>query len=106
MKHPVMSQKDIEALIEAFIQKEQNVLPNPFLVTRIMGSIANRKQHKKFIPVWQGVVMALSFVMAIALGIKAGNMYRSSSNHPGETIMFIDDEEMEHFGFYRQTLNN
>lgn len=106
MKQPVMSQKDIDALIESFIEKERSVSPNPFLATRIMGSIGNIKEHPKFIPVWQGVAMALSFVVAIALGIKAGNMYKSTNSHPSQTVMFMNDEEMEHFGFYRQTLNN
>ena len=106
MKHPVMSQKDIDMLVESFVEEEKSIFPNPFLATRIMGAIGNLKEQEKFIPVWQGVVMALSFIVAIAFGIKAGNMYKSNSSHQSQTVMFVNDEEMEHFGFYRQTLNN
>ena len=99
------NQKHIDRLIDSFIEEERNIPSNPFLATRIMGSIENiGRQQKKLILVWQGLAMALSLVLVTALGIKAGSLYKPSTSHPEQTmVMFVNDESMEHFGFYQQT---
>lgn len=102
-----MGQKDIDALIDSFINEEQNISPNPFLITRVMGLVnAGTKEEKKFFPVWQGMAMALSLFAAVAVGVKAGSLYRPSALRQDQTsVMFMNDEKMEHFKFYQQTPN-
>jgi hypothetical protein len=101
------TQEDIDGFIGAFIEEEQNISPSPFLAVRVMGLIDRRtKEQAKFSPVWQGVAMGLSFIAAIALGIKSGNLYKPGSvNDDHGSVMFMSDEKMEHFRFYQQTLN-
>ncbi|HWI93226.1 MAG TPA: hypothetical protein VNT20_18235 [Flavisolibacter sp.] len=101
------SQNDFDEMIEAFIETERSITANPFLSTRIMASIEGkkRKQHK-FYPTWQNIAMSLGVILAIFAGIKAGSLYHTSQiKNDHATIIFMNDDKMEHFVFYQQTAN-
>jgi hypothetical protein len=101
------SQKDIDMLIDSFIETELHIQPNPFLSTRVMASIGNEKERQnKFYPAWQSIVMFLGIVASIVLGIKAGSLYHTSQDKNDQaTTVFMNDDKMEHFVFYQQTAN-
>jgi hypothetical protein len=103
----MIDKKNIDALIDSFIREEQNTSSNPFLATRVMVLVnVNNKEQGRFFPAWQGVVMALSFLAAIAIGIKAGSLYGKPDLRQDQTsVMYMSDEKMEHFEFYRQAAN-
>lgn len=99
-----MRDSDIEALVNSVIEDERTVPINPFLATQIMGRIQGQNPSQRLlIPVWQGVSMALSFVLVIILGIKEGNLYKTAEPYSKATSVTItSDDNMEHFEFYRQ----
>lgn len=100
-----MRQKDIDGMVDAFVEEERSLSVNPFLATRIMGKIGKGTlETKRLIPAWQGVAMVLSFVLVTGLGIKAGSMYKQAEYHSNATTVVIaSDDTMEHFEFYRET---
>ena len=101
------SQKEIDVMIDSFIEAERNILPNPFLSTRVMASLGSEKSGRnQFYPAWQSIVMSLGVVAAIVLGINAGSLYHTSQVKSDQaTIVLISDDKMEHFVFYQQTAN-
>jgi hypothetical protein len=101
----MISQNDIDSLVDYFVQEERSVPPNPFLATRIMGSINKGGSGlKRLVPAWQGVFMAVSLVLVTSLGIKLGSQYKAPGSSPNQkTVMFVNDETLEHFAFYQQT---
>lgn len=101
------SQEDFDMVIKSFIETELNIPPNPFLSTRVMASIErrNKKQHK-FYFAWQSFAMSLGVILAITAGVKAGSLYNTSEvKRDHATIVFMNDDKMEHFVFYQQTAN-
>lgn len=100
-----MRHTDLDGLVDSLIDDERTVPLNPFLATRIMGIIRGESPGRRvLIPIWQGMAMALSFILVIALGIKAGYMYKTTEPHSNATsVMITSDDNMEHFEFYRQT---
>lgn len=99
-----MRQKDIDSLVDAFVEGERDFTVDPFLATRIMGKISKDGFEQSLIPAWQRVSMVLSFALVTGLGIKAGNMYKQAEYHPNATTVVItSDDTMEHFEFYRET---
>ena len=101
------SQKDIDVMIDSFIETERNIQPNPFLSTRVLASIDSEKERQiKFYPAWQTIVMSLGIVASIVVGIKTGSLYdRSQDKNDQATTVVINDDKMEHFAFYQQTAN-
>lgn len=101
------NQKDIDVMIDSFIETERNIQLNPFLSTRVLASIDGEKERRnKFYPAWQTIVMSLGLVASIVVGIKAGSLYdRSQDKNDQATTVVINDDKMEHFVFYQQTAN-
>lgn len=101
------NRKDIEKRVESFIEEQKNISPNPFLSIRVMALINNdKKERERLSPAWQGFAIALSLIVAMVMGIKAGNLYKPSAlNDDKATVMFMSDDEMEHFAFYQQKSN-
>jgi hypothetical protein len=101
----MISQNDIDKLVDYFVQEERSIPPNPFLATRIIGSISKGGTGlKRLVPAWQGVLMAVSLVLVTSLGIKLGSLYKPAGSSPNQkTVMFVNDETLEHFAFYQQT---
>jgi|GEM_PF-2902391 hypothetical protein len=99
-----MRDSDIDGLVDSVIEEERTVPINPFLATRVMVRIQGRSPRRRpLIPAWQGVSMALSFVLVIILGIKEGNLYKTAEPYSKATSVTItSDDNMEHFEFYRQ----
>ncbi|MGE5520899.1 MAG: hypothetical protein ACM3VS_13290 [Candidatus Dadabacteria bacterium] len=100
------SDKDIDAGIQSFIETERKLAPNPFLATRVMALIDNNNVQKRWVPTWEGIVIAFSLLLAVAGGITAGSLYKPANLTNSTTaVVLINGETMEHFGFYQETSN-
>jgi hypothetical protein len=67
---------------------------------------SDKKERERLSPAWQGFAIALSLIVAMVMGIKAGNLYKPSEfNNDKVAVMFISDDQMEHFAFYQQKSN-
>jgi hypothetical protein len=100
-------QKDIDAIINSFIEDERSSESNPFLSTRVMA-VLNRdhKVRRSWMPAWQTVAMTLSLAVAVVLGIEAGCLYKPAITYEEHAaVLLLNDDQMEHFTFYRQTSN-
>ena len=88
-----------EHYIDDFIRLEKQTEPNPFLITRVMTGIEKlRKPELKRAPVWQVAAVAASIAAVIFLGVSIGNSY--VDNISPETVMNINDRQMENLGYY------
>ena len=72
-------------LAERVINKEKELLPNPFLQTRIMAQIENLETSRnRVIPTYiralRPAVITTSLAAAIFLGVIMGNIYKPSSS--------------------------
>lgn len=98
-------EKDIQQLLENFIGEERNIESNPFLSTRVMAAIAKNgiQDEKRISPVWKTVMIGAGLVVAVFTGITIGSIYQSGNERPG--VVLMNDNNMEHFGFYEQMVN-
>jgi anti-sigma factor RsiW len=74
----------LQMLAERAINKEKELLPNPFLQTRIMARIENPEtSHYRDVPAYMSAlrlaVIATSLAAAIFVGVVMGNIYKPSS---------------------------
>ena len=80
------------------VQKDKEIDPNPFLFTRIMSRIENKKEEtrysKKFIPAF---VFSLLLITGILGGVLMGSLYSGSSNYSNDL-----QEEVSYFNDIRQ----
>ena len=75
----------LQTLAERVINKEKELLPNPFLQTRIMAQIENLETSRnRVIPTYmralRPAVITTSLAAAIFLGVIMGNIYKPSSS--------------------------
>lgn len=98
-------EKDIQQLLENFIGEERNIEPNPFLPIRVMAAITKirMRKEKRILPEWKTVVIGAGLVAAIFTGVTVGSLYQSGNEKPG--VVLMNDNNMEHFGFYEQMVN-
>lgn len=88
-----------EHQIDDFIRREKQTEPNPFLCNRVMANIEKlQKPEEKKIPVWQVAAVSASVAAVVFLGISIGNSY--VDNTSPETVMNINDSQMENLGYY------
>jgi len=88
----------LQTLAERVINKEKELLPNPFLQTRIMAQIENLKTfHNRTTPAYmralKPVIIATSLAAAIFFGVIMGNIYKPSGSAqaiPVELAMIND----------------
>ncbi|MBK6937321.1 MAG: hypothetical protein IPH18_10905 [Chitinophagaceae bacterium] len=73
------TKKDVDFLVEQFIMDEKSIELNPFLTTRVMASLQNRKEVKvkQLSPVWRTAIVTFGFAMAVFIGFAAGNLYNT-----------------------------
>jgi anti-sigma factor RsiW len=92
----------LQTLAERVIEKEKELLPNPFLLTRIMAKIEKTEtERNSVIPAYMRVlrpaIMAASLAAAIFLGVIMGSIYRPAGRNttiPVE-LALIDDAAIE-----------
>lgn len=88
-----------EHQIDDFIRREKQTEPNPFLSSRVMANIEKlQKPEVKKNPVWQVAAVSASVAAVVFLGISIGNSYVDSASP--ETVMNINDSQMENLGYY------
>jgi type VI protein secretion system component VasF len=88
-----------EHQIDDFIRREKQTEPNPFLSSRVMANIEKlQKPEVKKNPVWQVAAVSASVAAVVFLGISIGNSYVDSISP--ETVMNINDSQMENLGYY------
>lgn len=89
-----------EELVDKFVQEEKALEPNSFIATRVMAAVSgHRPGHAvRFAPVWRMAIAVVVLVAAVFTGIAAGNMYNTGA--AGTNAVVINDDAMEHFGFY------
>lgn len=94
--------RDIESMIDGLIQEERAKESNPFLSTRIMAAIEQKRfqTEKRASPIWKTIMVAAGVIAAVFLGISIGNTYETESR--SVSIMLSNDGAMENFSFYTQ----
>lgn len=92
--------KHIEEKVDGFVAEERTTAPNPFMATRIMAAIENYNNPPavQSAPVWRIAIVAVVLALAVVAGVAAGNLYETGTAD-NNTVM-INDDAMEHFGFY------
>ena len=92
----------LQTLAERIIKKEKELLPNPFLQTRIMAQIENLETVRNraiptYMQVLRSAIMATSLAAAIFFGVMMGSYYKPAGR--GTTIpielALIDDAAIE-----------
>lgn len=80
------------------IQKDKEINPNPFLITRILSGIENEKAEpeysKKLVPAF---VFSFILVAGILGGVFMGSLYSGNSNYSNDL-----QEEVSYFNDIRQ----
>lgn len=93
---------------EKYFKEEKQIVSNPFLSTRIMAKIEALEAKAKAlerVPVYsrvlKPVLVAASIVIAVFLGITAGNLYQplQSENSLPEEAIYFDDAGMENLAY-------
>jgi Na+/proline symporter len=93
------NEKHIEELVNRFVKEESGVISNPFMATRIMAAIDNKRRPAvKIAPVWRAAMAAFVLALAVFAGVAAGNLYNEGAAY--NNTVLINDDAMEHFGFY------
>lgn len=97
--------KDVDSLVEQFIVEEKSIGHNPFLSTRIMAALDDRKQLnvKGLSPVLRTAIVSFGFATAVFVGFVAGNLYNTGEKKAD--VVLVNDEAMEHFAFYKDMEN-
>ncbi|NDP19729.1 MAG: hypothetical protein GZ091_01415 [Paludibacter sp.] len=89
-----------EDYINDFINKEKNIEPSPFLVTRIMAKVET--PITKSVRLWQSIAVAASISFVILTGIGIGSTYNSSANY---AELNLNDSNIENFTLYNSADN-
>lgn len=99
------TKKDIQQLIENFIQKERDTDYNPFLSTRIMAVIdeKNYLEIKRVVPLWKLAILAASLVTGVFAGVGVGNLYQTKD--ASSSIILMNDGRMENFDLIMEWKN-
>jgi type VI protein secretion system component VasF len=88
-----------EHQIDAFIRREKETVPNPYLSTRVMTKIEELEQkERRKAPLWQTLALAASIAAIAFLGVSIGNSYVESGT--SERILNINDRQIESLGYY------
>lgn len=89
--------------IDELIRKEKEIKANPFLSTRIMAGIAEKKEVKHISPFWQTLAVAASISIVLTLGIGVGSLY--TQNQQEYADLHINDSRIENLNLYN-TIGN
>lgn len=97
--------KDVDSLVEQFIVEEKSIEHNPFLSTRVMATLDNKKQLnvKRLSPVLRAAIVSFGFTTAVIVGFAIGNLYNTVDKKAD--VVLVNDDAMEHFTFYKDTEN-
>jgi len=91
------------------IEDEKKVTINPFLYSKVMQKIENRKEQKYFIPAFslinqiKPVYYSIIMVIGILLGIGLGNL---AVNQSEKSLANIQMEEIYFNDFQQETIEN
>jgi ubiquitin-protein ligase len=93
----------IDQKIDKLIEEERNTAFNPYLSTRVMAALEHRETKRLFTVKrkWQPVLAMAGVLVAVILGIAAGNLYSSADDETGSVLS--NDSQTENFAFYLQT---
>ncbi|HMT73007.1 MAG TPA: hypothetical protein PKA77_03000 [Chitinophagaceae bacterium] len=96
---------DVDLLVEQFIVEEKSIEHNPFLSTRVMAVLDNKKQQnvKRLSPVLRAAIVSFGFAAAVFVGFAAGNLYNTEDKKA--EVVLVNDDAMEHFAFYKDIEN-
>ncbi|MBK8951953.1 MAG: hypothetical protein IPM85_06225 [Chitinophagaceae bacterium] len=99
------TKKDVDFLVEQFIMDEKSIELNPFLTTRVMASLQNRKEVKvkQLSPVWRTAIVTFGVAMAVLIGFSAGGRYNTGEKKAD--VVLVRDDTMEHFAFCNEMEN-
>lgn len=89
--------------IDELIKKEREIKASPFLSTRIMAGIAEKKEEKRISPLWQTLAVAASISIVLTLGIGVGSLY--TQNQQDYAGLHINDSRIENLNLYN-TIGN
>ncbi len=85
--------------IDKLIRREKEMVPNPYLSTRVMAKIEGLKQvERRRTPFRQAIALAAGFAAAILLGVSLGNSY--VENGTPDIALNINDAQMENLQYY------
>ncbi len=93
---------DSNSIIDSFINKELEVQPNPYLVSKVMVAIERERMR---VVVLQKFAIAAGIVLALFSGILLGNVY----NTPIEsqtTALLINDSYIENLELFTEQQSN
>lgn len=99
------------SLSDQVMEEEKRLLPNPFLVTRIMAGIEEREQiheRNQRIPAYQKVLkpvlVSVSIAAAIFIGVMVGNIYLPTqpTNHLPVEMTYMNDAALESVDLFSQ----
>lgn len=94
-----MKKDDVQNMIEKFVDQERSTGPNPFLSTRVMTKITSPVIENTILhPSLKFALVVGGLVSAVAGGVALGSTYSTRTNN--ETVLCINDTQIENFGFY------
>ena len=92
---------NIDEFIDNLIDKEKQLLPTPFLATKIRTRVESAPTHN--VSTWQVLTVAASLAFVILLGVGIGNSY--SSQNDTYANLNINDSQMEDFSLFNSYEN-
>lgn len=96
------SGKEIERMLDTYIQKEKAVEVDYFLKTRIMSKVSSLNENKlhltERIKFWQIIAVAASIAIAVTVGISLGSSYPSSLSSSDKLV--INDSHIENLDLF------
>ena len=93
-------------ITDKMIAQEKEIKSNPFMATRVMAHIERKQEIKTannfgLIKILQPAFLTASIVLALFVGIYAGNSYQTTTaqNRIPEELLLMDDASMESLSF-------
>ena len=73
---------NIEQKIDNFVADKKRIQINPFIATRIINSIENkRNKHAALLFSLQYILVSVAFILVVFTGIQLGGLYHSYTNN-------------------------
>lgn len=88
-----------EKYINDLIEREKQMVPSPYLSTRVLAEIERRQLQSNYRPTaWKAIALAASFAAVTVLGITLGNSYKG--DYYPKLGMNINDSQIENLEYY------
>jgi hypothetical protein len=92
---------NIDDYIDNLIDREKQLLPTPFLATKIRTRVESAATQK--VSTWQVLAVAASLAFVILVGVGIGDMYTSQNDIYAN--LNINDSQMENFTLFNSQEN-